>query len=359
MSEPQDHATHLLSGFRNWHDAGQRADDGRRADADRSGSRPRRHRHGRAWRFGRWLLLTVFVVGAAGTAASYGYNLVTGGPVPRPADLLMASGSGFDTRYLEWGSSGTPIVLVPGAFETADTFSALGPVLDAHHRVFAIDLTGTGYSAPSPPYDASHLAAQVIAFLQAKGLTGANAPVLVGHSSGAAVVGLATLRGPSFVRGVIFLDGDATPLGAPGFLGWLIVNPYRTTILRLALGQDWLIKQLYNSQCGPTCPPLSAAGVQTWRLPLQQPGFESEVAYTLRHGIPAMTSAQFSELQAAPVPKRVIVGVDDPQMSHADADATAGRIGAPPPVYVPGRHLTMISSPEQVAAAVQELIGAA
>ena len=353
MSESQEQPGHLMSGFGNWHDADQRT------DADRPGGGPRRGRRGRAWRFGRWLLLTVIAVSAAGTAASYGYNLATNGPVPRPVGLFMASGGGFDTRYLEWGSSGTPIVLVPGAFETADTFSALGPVLAAHHRVFAIDLTGTGYSAPSPPYDASHLAAQVLAFLKVKGLTGANAAVLVGHSSGAAVVGLAALRGPGFVRGVVFLDGDATPLGGSGFLGWLLVNPYRTTLLRLALSQDWLIKDLYNSQCGPTCPRLSAAGVQTWRLPLQQPGFESEIAYTLQHGIPAMTPAQFSELRAAPVPKRVIFGVDDPQMSHADADATANRIGAPPPVYVPGRHLTMISSPRQVAAAVQAFTGPA
>jgi len=350
MSEPQEQAGHLMSGFGNWRDGDQRTDAGPRR------GRPKRGWRSRVWRFGRWLVLAVLVAGAAGTAASFGYNLSTDGPVPRPAGLLTASGGGFDTRYLEWGSSGTPIVLVPGAFETADTFAALGPVLAAKHRVFAIDLTGTGYSAPSPPYDASHLAAQLLAFLSAKGLTGADAPVLVGHSSGAAVVGLAALRGPRFVRGVVFLDGDATPLGVPGFVGWLLINPYRTTLLRLALSQDWLIKRLYNSQCGPTCPALSAAGVETWRLPLQQPGFEGELAYTLKHGIPAMTSAQFSELRAAPVPKRVIFGIDDPQMSHADADATASRIGAPAPVYVPGRHLTMISSPRQVAAAVQAFI---
>src|ERR1700689_5961184 len=117
MSESQQQAGHLMSGFRNWHDTAQRA------DADRPGGRPRRSRRGRAWRFGRWLLLTVFVVGAAGTAASLGYNLATDGPVPRPAGLLMANGGAFDTRYLEWGSSGTPVVLVPGAFETADTFA--------------------------------------------------------------------------------------------------------------------------------------------------------------------------------------------------------------------------------------------
>jgi pimeloyl-ACP methyl ester carboxylesterase len=290
------------------------------------------------------------------TLASLGYNLATDGTAPRPSGLLMVNGGGFDTRYRSWGTGGSPIVLVPGAFETADTFAALGAVLGTDHRVFAIDLTGTGYSTPSPPYTASHLAAQLLAFLAAKGLTGVNAPVLVGHSSGAAVVGLAALRGPQAVRGVVFLDGDATPLGGPAFLGWLFVNPYRTTVLRLALSSSWLIRQLYSSQCGPGCPPLSAAGVETWRLPLQQPGFESEVAYSLRHGIPSMTTAQFAALRAVAVPTRVVFGVDDPQMSASDATATAARIGSPPPVTVPGRHLTMISSPRQVAAAVRAFI---
>ena len=311
---------------------------------------------GRGRRIAKRAGLTAAGLVVALTLASFGYNLATDGTAPRPSGLLMVSGGGFHTRYRSWGTDGSPIVLVPGAFETADTFAALGAALGTDHRVFAVDLTGTGYSTPSPPYSAGHLAAQVLAFLAAEGLTGVNAPVLVGHSSGAAVVGLAALRGPQAVRGVIFLDGDATPLGGPGFLGWLFVNPYRTTVLRLALSSSWLIRKLYSTQCGPGCPPLSAAGVESWRLPLQQPGFESEVAYSLRHGIPSMTSAQFAALRAVAVPKRVVAGADDPQMSASDAAATAARIGAPPPVAVPGRHLTMISSPRQVADAVRAFI---
>ncbi|HLH58054.1 MAG TPA: alpha/beta hydrolase [Streptosporangiaceae bacterium] len=307
--------------------------------------------------------VTVAVIALAGiavavTAASFGYNLATDGPAPRPAGLLMARSGGFGTRYRTWGTSGTPIVLVPGAFETADTFGALGAVLGKHHRVFAVDLTGTGYSAPSPPFSAGHLAAQVLSFLAAKGLTGRNAPILVGHSSGAAVAGLAALRGPGTVRGVVFLDGDALPLGGPSFLGPVLVNPYRTTILRLALGSSWLIRRIYGAQCGPSCAPLSPAGVRMWRLPLEQPGFEESMDYTLRHGIPNMTSAEFGRLRAVAVPKRVIYGEHDPQMPASDAKTTATRIGAPPPVTVPGRHLTMISSPRQLAAAVQAFASA-
>ena len=319
---------------------------------------PRRRWRVRLWRFTRWFLLTGIVLVVALTAASLGYNFSTNGPTPRPHGLLMARGGGFDTRYLEWGTTGAPIVLVPGAFETADTFAALGPVLGADHRVFAIDLSGTGYSAPSPTYSTSRLAAQLLAFLTDEGLTGSSAPVLVGHSSGAAVVGLAAVTGGAqAVRGVVFLDGDATPLNGPGLLGWLFVDPYRTSLLRLALDQDWLIKRLYSAQCGPLCPPLNAAGVETWRLPLQQPGFSGELTYALRHGIPSLTKAQFAALHALSVPKLVVYGADDPQMSASDEATTAKRIGAPTPLAVPGRHLTMISSPQQVAAALSTVTG--
>ena len=317
---------------------------------------PRRERGDRPRR--RWLRRTArcaVVIAAALTAASFGYNLATG-PAARPPGLRMLSAGGFDTRYRTWGTSGLPVVLVPGAFETADTFAALGAALGTDHRVFAIDLTGTGYSTPSPPYTAGHLADQLLAFLAAQGLTGADAPVLVGHSSGAAVVGVAAARGSRVAAGVVFLDGDARPLGIPSALGWLLIPPYRTTILRLVLSSSWLVQRIYAAQCGPACPPLTAAGVETWRRPLQQRGFESAVTYTMRHGIPSMTAAGFSRLRSAAVPKRVISGVSDPQLSPATAAQAAARIGAPPPAAVPGRHLTMISSPRQVAAAIRAFI---
>jgi len=318
--------------------------------------RPRRFRRF-ARRFAKVAGIAIVALAVAVTAASFGYNLATDGPAPRPAHLLFANGGGWATRYLEWGTRGSPIVLVPGAFESADTFTELGPVLArTGHRVFAIDLSGTGYSAPQPPFSADHLAGQVLAFLKTEKLTAA---VLVGHSAGAADVGVAALQDPEAVKGIVFLDGDATPLSAPSFIGaiagTLFINPYRTSVIRLALSQDWLIRNLYNSQCGPTCPPLSEAGVNTWRWPLEQPGFQAEIIYSMRYGITAMTSAQFAALKRTDLPKLVVFGVDDPQMSHSDATATAQKIGAPPPVYVPGRHLTMIASPRQVAAAIDSL----
>lgn len=302
-------------------------------------------------------VLAVLVLGPL--AASFSYNLATDGPAGRPAVLTVVRAGGFGTRYLAWGARGSTVLLVPGAFETADTFAALGRRLGRTHRVFAIDLTGTGYSVPSPPFDAGHLAGQVLAFIRAMHLTGARRPVLVGHSSGAAVVGMAALRDPRAVAGVVFLDGDATPLAVPALPGRLLINPFRTTLVRLVLSSGWLISQIYQSQCGPACPPLSAAGLRTWRRPLEQPGFLQVVAYNMAHGIPSMSPAQLRRLRAMAVPKLVVYGKDDPQMSRSAAVAAAARIGAPRPVAIPGRHLTMISSPGQLAAAVDRFALAA
>jgi pimeloyl-ACP methyl ester carboxylesterase len=317
------------------------------------GDRPPRSR---LRRLARRTVMIVVVLVAALTAASFGYNLATMGQISRPSGLSMVNAGGFETRYRTWGTTGSAIVLVPGAFETADTFAPLGTVLGTDHRVFAIDLTGTGYSQPSAPFNASHLADQLLAFLTVMRLTGPDAPILVGHSSGAAVVGLAALHGSHAAAGVVFLDGDATPLAVPSLAGALLINPYLTTIVRLALSSSWLIRQIYSSQCGPSCPRLTSAGVEAWRRPLQQPGFESVISYTMRHGIPSMTNAELGQLRAAALPKRVIVGANDPQFTPAGAAQAASRIGAPPPIAVPGRHLTMISSPQQVAAAIRGFI---
>src|ERR1035438_9574647 len=170
-------------------------------------------RAGRAVRR-RWLVVAVVLV----TVASLLYNVITSRRASRPPGLALDRTGDVRTRYRAWGKRGSPVVLVPGAFETADTFAVLGSQLGTDHRVYALDLTGTGYSQAKAPFTVAHFAAQVLAFISVMGLTGRDAPVVVGHSSGAAVAGLAALEGGRRVAGVMFLDGDAEPLAAPSFL---------------------------------------------------------------------------------------------------------------------------------------------
>lgn len=302
------------------------------------------------------------LLAAAGlvTATSVGYNAATRTPPAPPPGLRFLQAGEVRTRFLRWGDHGRPVVLVPGAFETADTWQTLGEVLGADHRVFALDLTGQGYSEAVAPFDVEHDVRQTLAFTAALGLTGVDAPVLVGHSSGAAIVGLAALEAPGDVAGVVFLDGDALPLDVPTWGPRLLIEPYRTSLVRLALRSDRLISRLYSSQCGPTCAPLDAAGVDRWRRPLLQRGSERALLSNATRGvIPAMTSEQLAALRRSATPRLVVWGRDDVDGAYTPASpaTTAIAIGAASPVFVPGRHLTMISSPGEVAAAVRQLEG--
>ena len=49
--------------------------------------------------------VTVVILAVVLTGASFGYNLATDGPAPRPPGLRMVSAGGFDTRYRTWGTS--------------------------------------------------------------------------------------------------------------------------------------------------------------------------------------------------------------------------------------------------------------
>jgi pimeloyl-ACP methyl ester carboxylesterase len=89
---------------------------------------------------------------------------------------------------------------------------------------------------------------------------------------------------------------------------------------------------------------------------LQQPGAEHALWSILGNGIPSLTGAQLDALHASAVPKSVVFGANDPQYDKATPTRVAARIGAPSPTIVPAAaHLTMIASPQAVAAAIRTL----
>lgn len=100
----------------------------------------------RRWR--RWLwriALGVAILVVVGTVFSFGYNAVTRKPMAVPAGLTYVRTGDLRTRFRQWGTSGTPIVLVHGFIESADTWQYTAPRLAAAgHRVYALDLDGWG-----------------------------------------------------------------------------------------------------------------------------------------------------------------------------------------------------------------------
>lgn len=315
-------------------------------------------------RLRRWVRRTALVCAAllvAVTGASFTYNAFTSDRAAPPPGLTYVEAAGIHTRYERWGATGSPVVLVHGAFESADTWSRLAPLLARDHRVYALDLTGSGYSERSGPYTVDHLTRQLLGFLDAVRLGGpGERPVLVGHSSGAAMVAEAALRAPGRIGGVMLLDGDALDTGAgpPPGLSRVLIDPYRTTLLRIGLGSDWLIRRMYDSQCGPGCPRLDDAGLDRWRRPLRVAGAEGALWSMLGEGVPGMSADRLAGLRRLDLPKAAVFGERDDVFGPRTPAETAERIGAPAPTLIPGaRHLTMISSPDAVAAAVRALAG--
>lgn len=317
---------------------------------------------GRLPRLRRWarrLAIALAAMLALATCASFGYNALTADRATPPPLQAYVQAADVKTRYRVWGTTGSPIVFVHGAFESADTWSRLAPVVARDHRVYALDLTGAGYSSRRGPYTAGHLAGQLLGFLDAMGLGApGQRPLLVAHSSGAAVAAEATLRAPGRIGGLLMLDGDALNTGAGSRtpIGHVLINPYRTSLLRLGVSSDWLIRTFYNSQCGPSCPPLDHAGVQVWQRPYQVAGGESGLWGSLAAGNPGLPAARVARLRESGVPASVVFGADDGLFSKDAPAQTAVRIGAPPPTLIPGgRHLTMISDPVTVATAIEAL----
>ena len=129
------------------------------------------------------------------TVAAAVYDVTSQGTVPAPS--LDAHGrrvltEDIESHYEQWGHAGPPIVLVHGFLESAAVWDRVGPVLARDgYRVYALDVRGFGYTQRRGPYTLAGDVAQLSAFLSALHLDAAHGgtATLVGHSSGAAIVG--------------------------------------------------------------------------------------------------------------------------------------------------------------------------
>lgn len=115
---------------------------------------------------------------------------------------------GYSIRYQQAGDRGTPLLCIHGFGASSDHWRKNLPVLAQHHRVYAIDLLGFGFSAKPAPaaavaYTFETWAAQVIAFCQ--DIIGE--PVFIaGNSIGCVVALQAAAIAPDWVRSIAMLD---------------------------------------------------------------------------------------------------------------------------------------------------------
>jgi len=111
---------------------------------------------------------------------------------------------GVRLEVLDWGGSGTPVILLAGGGNTAHVFDDFAPKLAAHYHVYGITRRGfgaSGYSATDDPAD--RLGDDVIAVIDALSL---NRPVLVGHSIAGVELSSVANSHPNRVAGLVYLD---------------------------------------------------------------------------------------------------------------------------------------------------------
>ena len=305
-------------------------------------------------RFLRWaaLLCACFIILITSLAGDY--DLATNGTVPVPpldSTGHYVTAGGLTTHYEQWGTQGTPIVLVHGVVESAWVWHLVGPMLAAQgHRVYAIDVRGYGYTQREGPYDLAGDTAQLQGFLTALHLDAAHhsLPVLVGHSSGAAIIADLALLHPDMAAEIVLMDGDGTPYGnGPSFIHGLFIDPYLTAAIRLFTRNPSLADLVYKAACGPDCPPFDAAA---WLTPFRVPGAVSALKAILQQQLIGLTYAQEQQIR---VPAAVVYGSSDPEMSQADAVSTAKVLRTSRLISIPGAyHLGMLSAPRLTVAAL-------
>ena len=290
----------------------------------------------------------MLVVVVAVTGFSVTFNALTRPPEHLAADVGSYVRVGTSqVHYETWGTTGTPMVLVPGFLESSVAWSAVGPLLGEHHVVYALDLPGDGYTRYSGSMRLRDQAELVAGFIRALHL---DKPILVGHSLGAAVIGSVALAHPEDASKLVFADGDGLPinLGPRWTRSLLLHSPYPTTLLRIGSHWTWLDESFIRGVCAPRCTALTPALVKRWVRPLHQAAGERALRQMMITADYGLTPAQIS---AIAVPAAIIWGSDD-QQGGSLAQAI-GNLHHPPTHVISGAgHLTMLADPTAFVAAI-------
>jgi pimeloyl-ACP methyl ester carboxylesterase len=318
------------------------------------GERAPRRRRLRRWLRRIGIGLAAFIVLL--TAASFAYNLATDGR-ERPASALYAGPfvrvAGTEVAYRQWGSAGTPILLLGGFAEPTWVWQDVAPVLARDHRVVAIDLPPFGYTQRGGDPSLTSWTRLTDGAVHALHLS---RPLVVGHSLGAGVAASLAISDPGDVSGIVFLDGDglAGGGGGRGVLSDLLIDPFYTSAFRLLTGSDFVVSQILERALGPSHPPITRSMLNGFERPFLVQGTASEFRRLAGRGIIGVTPA---DLTRVPVPATVVWG------QHDEIDAIgAGRRSAAalhaPFIVIPGAgHLSMLVRPAAVAAAIARAAG--
>jgi pimeloyl-ACP methyl ester carboxylesterase len=127
---------------------------------------------------------------------------------PRFSHVKLSTG--VQLHFAEQGrANGEPVILLHGYSDSWFSFSRVLPLLPDSYRVYALDLRGHGRSdKPDSGYQMHDLAADVLAFMDAKGIVRAT---IVGHSMGGFVAQQVALAAPRRVSRLVIVSAATAP----------------------------------------------------------------------------------------------------------------------------------------------------
>jgi non-heme chloroperoxidase len=125
----------------------------------------------------------------------------------RFADVHLPTGPRL--RFAEQGDSARPLILLHGYSDSWFSYSRVLRGLARNYRAYALDLRGHGDSdRPATGYAMRDMAADVIAFMDAKGIARAT---VVGHSMGSFVAQQVAARWPERLARLVLIGSGTTP----------------------------------------------------------------------------------------------------------------------------------------------------
>ncbi|HEY6124056.1 MAG TPA: alpha/beta hydrolase [Steroidobacteraceae bacterium] len=120
---------------------------------------------------------------------------------------------GVQLEVLDFGGTGSPILLLPGLGATAHSYDELAPLLAKKHRVFAMTRRGTGYSSkPDFGFDTARLGQDVLQVMDALSLPKV---LLVGHSIAGDELTWLGGKHPERFSALVYLDAAYDRSGDP------------------------------------------------------------------------------------------------------------------------------------------------
>jgi len=151
-------------------------------------------------------------------AATAGCASFHQGPMPgEPPGATFAQVEGARVRYVDRGK-GPAVTLIHGFASALDTWNGVMPLLEAKHRVIALDLKGFGWTdRPPGDYSPRAQAALVWALLDARGV---QKTAIVAHSWGSSVALAAVMLHPDRVTRIALYDAWVYEEQLPTMFAW-------------------------------------------------------------------------------------------------------------------------------------------